>query len=107
MDKNILYYGEMDTPVGPLLILKHQDKVVRIDFGKMKSLETKLTKWANRYVDQPKFVQQIDRVHDVIKELDDYFHQKRQTFSFDMKLYGTPFQQKVWQALLDTIPYGK
>jgi len=24
-----------------------------------------------------------------------------------MKLYGTPFQKQVWEALMDTIPYGK
>ena len=40
------------------------------------------------------------------KELGEYFAGKRKTFSFAMEPVGTPFQQRVWQALLQ-IPYGE
>ncbi len=39
-------------------------------------------------------------------QLDEYFLGKRQRFQAALQLAGTPFQVKVWQALLD-IPYGK
>ncbi|BBM89255.1 methylated-DNA--protein-cysteine methyltransferase [Spirochaetota bacterium] len=42
----------------------------------------------------------------VKQELREYFLNKRQQFTIPMQLYGTPFQVRVWEALLK-IPYGK
>jgi O-6-methylguanine DNA methyltransferase len=39
-------------------------------------------------------------------QLDEYFNTRRREFQLPLDLHGTPFQQKVWNALLD-IPYGK
>lgn len=39
-------------------------------------------------------------------QLSEYFAGKRQTFTLPLSFHGTPFQQKVWQALL-TIPFGQ
>ena len=39
------------------------------------------------------------------KNLDDYFTQKPYTFNYPVSTAGTPFQQRVWQAI-QTIPYG-
>lgn len=42
-----------------------------------------------------------------IQQLDEYFARQRKTFDIALDLsLGTPFQQKVWQALLK-IPYGE
>lgn len=41
-----------------------------------------------------------------IQQLDEYFEGKRLVFDFPFKQDGTPFQTKVWDALLD-IPFGK
>ena len=40
------------------------------------------------------------------REIAEYFNGTRTSFSFAMRPEGTPFQQKVWQALL-RIPYGE
>lgn len=40
------------------------------------------------------------------REMGEYFAGKRTKFTFPMQAEGTPFQQKVWQAL-NTIPYGE
>lgn len=40
------------------------------------------------------------------KELVEYFTSGRKKFTFKIKLVGTEFQKKVWQAL-SKIPYGK
>lgn len=40
------------------------------------------------------------------RELAEYFENKRKTFTVQLDIQGTPFQQKVWQSLLE-IPYGK
>ena len=39
-------------------------------------------------------------------ELDEYFSGIRTSFSIPLELMGTPFQNRVWDAL-KTIPYGK
>jgi methylated-DNA-[protein]-cysteine S-methyltransferase len=41
-----------------------------------------------------------------LSQLDEYFAGKRKDFDLPLKQSGTPFQQKVWDAL-QTIPYGK
>jgi methylated-DNA-[protein]-cysteine S-methyltransferase len=44
---------------------------------------------------------------EVTRQLDEYFVGARQVFDIELDLsHGTPFQQMVWQALLQ-IPYGK
>jgi methylated-DNA-[protein]-cysteine S-methyltransferase len=42
----------------------------------------------------------------VKKQLQEYFAKKRTTFDLPLYIQGTPFQQKVWSALLQ-IPYGE
>ena len=42
----------------------------------------------------------------VFKELHEYFLGQRRCFSFSYETHGTPFQEKVWQALRH-IPYGE
>jgi len=41
----------------------------------------------------------------VIGQLEEYFRGDRKEFSINYKLYGTPFQMRVWKAL-ECIPYG-
>ncbi|MDG4668701.1 methylated-DNA--[protein]-cysteine S-methyltransferase [Mycobacterium sp. 236(2023)] len=41
-----------------------------------------------------------------VAQLDEYFDGGRQDFDLELDLVGTPFQRKVWHALL-TIPYGE
>ena len=43
---------------------------------------------------------------EVKKQLKEYFIGKRMEFDLPLKMSGTPFQLKVWNAL-QTIPYGK
>ena len=102
-----LYYDEMDSPVGPLLIIAAEKDVIRIDFGTMVDQEEFLLKWAKRYFPNSVFSHQPDKVHHVIKELEEYFAKKRRGFTFDYKFYGTLYQKEVWQALLEEIPYGE
>ncbi|MEC5423760.1 methylated-DNA--[protein]-cysteine S-methyltransferase [Virgibacillus sp. C22-A2] len=107
MDKVKLYYDEMESPVGPLLIVSNGEKVVRIEFGTLTDLNKKIEKWAHRYFENPIFVHQADQVQQAKEELHDYFHAKRRHFTIDFEFYGTDFQKNVWQALWNTIAYGE
>ncbi|KRV49184.1 cysteine methyltransferase [Wenjunlia vitaminophila] len=40
------------------------------------------------------------------RQLEEYFDGRRDTFDLPLKLCGTPFQQRVWAALVE-IPYGR
>ncbi|MES2995265.1 MAG: methylated-DNA--[protein]-cysteine S-methyltransferase [Verrucomicrobiota bacterium] len=43
---------------------------------------------------------------EILRQLDEYFTGNRRTFDVALALAGTPFQQRVWQALRE-IPYGQ
>lgn len=43
---------------------------------------------------------------EVEKQLEQYFHGRRRTFEFPLKMKGTEFQKQVWNELLK-IPYGE
>ncbi len=40
-----------------------------------------------------------------VQQLDEYFHHQRRQFELPLAPQGTPFQQQVWEKLLE-IPYG-
>jgi methylated-DNA-[protein]-cysteine S-methyltransferase len=41
-----------------------------------------------------------------LQQLDEYFAERRTTFTVPLHFHGTAFQQRVWQQLL-TVPYGE
>jgi len=45
-------------------------------------------------------------LEEAIRQLDEYFQGKRREFELSYDFRGTPFQKRVWQALLE-IPYGQ
>ncbi len=45
-------------------------------------------------------------IEQTFKELEEYFARKRQLFTIPIAAEGTPFQQRVWEGLLQ-IPYGE
>lgn len=47
-----------------------------------------------------------DVLQDCVMQLEEYFKGERASFNLTVNPKGTPFQKKVWKALLD-IPYGK
>jgi len=47
-----------------------------------------------------------DVLQNAVKQMEEYFEGKRNTFDFPINPQGTDFQKKVWKALLE-IPFGK
>jgi methylated-DNA-[protein]-cysteine S-methyltransferase len=47
-----------------------------------------------------------DVLQNAVTQLQEYFNEERQQFTFKLNPKGTDFQQKVWQELLN-IPFGK
>ena len=89
MSAQVLY---CQSPIGELTLAAEDSAVTHLLFGHVSfpgaiEEETPLLKEAHR-------------------QLEEYFACGRREFALPLKPRGTPFQEKVWQALL-TIPYGE
>lgn len=86
------------SPVGELRLVASDDGLVAIT-------------WRNdRPGRVPRFDTRMDPHHPVLleteRQLEEYFARKRTKFTVPLDLQGTPFQLKVWRALL-RIPFGE
>lgn len=88
MEKHVVYY---ESPIGWLQIVGTNEGIERIDV-------------VERGEDQNEKV--AEPLMQSLEELEQYFQKKRTSFSMPLKLVGTPFQLRVWEAL-QTIPYGQ
>jgi methylated-DNA-[protein]-cysteine S-methyltransferase len=91
-------YKRMPSPVGTLTL-------VATDEGLSAIL------WENDRADRVRLnLEAEDNDHSVLREterqLEEYFAGRRTRFTLKLDLSGTPFQRKVWRALL-TIPFGE
>ncbi|MBM7600245.1 O-6-methylguanine DNA methyltransferase [Virgibacillus halotolerans] len=102
-----LFYDEADSPIGRLLIMSDGEKVVRIDYGTIARLQDKTNKWIAQYFKEVSFIHDPNKVKHVKESLHQYFQTGKREFTFEITLYGTPFQKLVWQALHEGIPYGE
>ncbi|RYG71742.1 methylated-DNA--[protein]-cysteine S-methyltransferase [Lentibacillus lipolyticus] len=102
-----LYYDEWHSPVGTMLIVGDEKKIVRMEYGSFHSMNNKMAAWLKRYFPDRHLVHRPEQVGQAKRELQEYFQGTRGEFSFPFELYGTPFQKQIWQALYDFIPYGQ
>jgi methylated-DNA-[protein]-cysteine S-methyltransferase len=88
-------YRFLDSPVGRLLLARDAAGLRLIHFQNGRP-ERPPRDWASR----------DDAFDDVAAQLSEYFAGERRAFDLPLAPEGTPFQQRVWTALLD-IPYGE
>jgi methylated-DNA-[protein]-cysteine S-methyltransferase len=89
-------YTIIESPVGPLL-------AARDDVG---LVELQLPEGKHEQRPRPGWVRDDAAFEDVRVQLAEYFAGTRTEFDLPLHASGTPFQQKVWAALMD-IPYGE
>lgn len=85
------YFLRYNSPIGELYLIEEDNYLIEINFSSAPAdiLE-----------------RETDFLISCKKELVEYFERKRKEFTIPLKLYGTEFQKKVWNALLK-IPYGE
>ena len=93
-----LYYSQMSSPVGPLLIGVSESALVILEFdrGLPESIHGQPIQWE----------ESPERTKHVRHQLEEYFAGKRRDFDLKLDLRGTEFRKRCWQQLLQ-IPYGK
>ena len=92
----------MDSPVGALLLTGDSDHLTGIYFEKHKDgVDTRpeAARTGRQVTDDAVLVE-------TERQLREYFALERTTFDLPLRPAGTPFQQRVWTALLD-VPYGR
>lgn len=87
------FYYTYKTIIGEIIIAEEENKISEINILKNKK-ELKGEK------------QETILIKKAYKQLQEYFDGKRKEFNFPLYIEGTPFQKKVWEALM-TIPYGE
>lgn len=102
-----LFFDVLDTPLGTMRLLSDGEHVVRIDYDNVKNLDETLYKWTQKHFGEVTFVKDPKAVDKAKEELVAYFSDEKEEFTFPYLLYGTPFQEQVWRALVDTIPLGE
>jgi methylated-DNA-[protein]-cysteine S-methyltransferase len=93
-----LIYKSILSPVGTLKLVVSDQALVAILWDNEKPNRVRLETMKENVKD---FL-----IVEVEKQLKEYFQQQRHTFNLPLEPPGTPFQQAVWQSLLE-IPFGK
>lgn len=92
---SIKYYCWYTSPIGQLLLAGCENALHYIAFPEGRSKREVSEQWE----------QSKQPFKEVCAQLDNYFKGSLTTFELPLSPAGTPFQQQVWNALLD-IPYG-
>jgi methylated-DNA-[protein]-cysteine S-methyltransferase len=90
------HYRTLDGPIGPLTIAGHDDVVHRLSMHDQRHVPP-IAEGCRR--DDAAFPKVAD-------QLAAYFAGELTEFDLAIELGGSPFQRRVWEALLD-IPYGR
>ncbi|SMB86046.1 methylated-DNA-[protein]-cysteine S-methyltransferase [Desulfonispora thiosulfatigenes DSM 11270] len=93
--KNIFYY---QLPLGEIAITEENNKITNVHYQKENYLQT-----GNEFEEYT--LKETEVLKRAYEQLQEYFEGKRKVFTLPLSPKGTPFRQKVWNAL-QQIPYG-
>lgn len=99
-----IYFSTYDSKVGLLKIASTPEGVCRIGLPGESTGDCRL--WLEKNFPEHEVIQSRGENSYVLQQLKEYFEGKRKKFDVKLNLLGTPFQKKVWKALMD-IGYGK
>ena len=91
-----LYWHEIDSPIGRLLLAGDGDSLIQLCFQSGPRPQRPADEW----------IAAGAPFRLAIKQLGEYFAGKRRRFDLPLAPRGTEFQRRVWRALTE-IPYGK
>lgn len=105
-ERKIFFYGEMESPLGPLTLLSSEIGICLIEFGAIQRTLPAIKAWMKKHSLCNPLVHDQDRLQPVVIQLEQYFNGKRFEFTVPIDLIGTKFQCVVWEKLKE-IGYGE
>lgn len=109
LNYQVTYVDNIESPLGEMIAGATADGVCFLEWHDRGGIETILKRIEKRYLCVPKLAEQSApnrHIEQLRTELVEYFDGSRSEFNVSIDVYGTPFQRKVWQELLN-IPYGQ
>lgn len=104
-EKNMITITRIPTPLGPMLAGATEKGICLFEFADRRMLETQLSRI--RRIFKAELISGSSKHFDALNEqMEEYFAGKRKEFTIPLVIDGTPFQEKVWNALLK-IPHGE
>ena len=99
------YWDKLDSPIGPIYLGAINEGLVYCDISK--GSEDDLRRWCAIHLPGYTLQRGDNHIINMAKQqLSGYFAGKNKKLNVPLKFTGTPFQNRVWQALT-TIPYGE
>ncbi len=98
-----LYFQELETPLGTLVVVGSSKGICRICFSVQSFRDS--SPWFKRHFSCLPETGRQPCVQEARGQLTEYFEGKRRDFALPLDLRGTPFQVGMWRQLLK-IPYG-
>ncbi len=105
MTKSEIIYRDINSPLGPMIGGATDQGVCLLEWHDRGGVERILTRIDKRY-GVPAKTGNNQHLQKLEKELKLYFESKLKDFTVAVDVRGTPFQKKVWDALLE-IPKGE
>ncbi|NEN75029.1 methylated-DNA--[protein]-cysteine S-methyltransferase [Pelistega sp. NLN82] len=100
-----LYGSYISTPLGEMLAVSHDKGICLLNFTDNPLLNREIQIIEQYLKTSIQYCNHSHLLH-LQQELQDYFNGQLQQFTTPLLFVGTPFQQQVWQALLQ-VPYGQ
>lgn len=101
-DQAVLHATWIDTPLGPMLAIASEERLILLEFVERRGLETELKRLRDKYAILPGSNAPLISIK---RELAGYFAGERTQFETPLQMMGTDFQRSVWEELR-RIPYG-
>lgn len=100
-----IVFDWISSPVGPLVIAATGAGIVLLEFGDPAHLTRQIERLRAVH-DAPAAPGRNAHLDRLERELEEYFAGRRREFATPLVQRGTPFQERVWRALLE-VPYGE
>lgn len=105
LKNSVLKSAQFDSPLGSMLAISDDEALYLLEFVDGRGVDREI----ERLSIKTKSTIVSGNTHPIAsikKELKAYFDGKLKVFRTPLHLFGTPFQKKVWSALM-RIPYGE
>lgn len=100
-----MHFGEFDLDIGKVLLGAMDEAICFLEFVEPGHRDQQLQRLATDF-DADLQSRDSALLASGRQQLTEYFAAKRQHFDLPLGMHGTPFQARVWQALIE-IPYGE